>query len=160
MKTSRHAAIAVAISILAFAPAFAAEHPAVKADIAAMQGEWTMVSGLANGQSMPQDSVKLMKRVCKGDETTTTMGDQIYFKAKFTIDPAKSPKTIDYDVTGGFTKGKKQLGIYEVNGDTLKFCVGSPGADRPTDFTFKPGDGRMFVTWKRQKEPAAKPDQK
>jgi len=48
------------------------------------------------------------------------MGEQIFLKATFTIDPAKKPKTIDYQMTDGFTKGKKQLGIYEVDGDTFK----------------------------------------
>jgi hypothetical protein len=53
----------------------------------------------------------------------------------------QKPKTIDYDMTGGFTKGEKQLGIYEVDRDTFKSCFGEPGAERPTDFTSKPGDG-------------------
>src|SRR5260370_22729696 len=98
-----------------------------------------------------------MKRVCKGHETTTTMGGQMFLKAKITIDPAKKPKTIDYQMTDGFTKGEKQLGIYEVDGDTFKACFSSPGAERPTDF--KPGDGRTTSVWKRQKEEAAAPPQ-
>ena len=31
----------------------------------------------------------------------------------------------------GFTKGEKQLGIYEIEGDTFKVCFGRPGAGRP-----------------------------
>ncbi len=63
-------------------------------------------------------------------------------KARITIDPSKKPKTIDYDVIDGPTKGKRHLGIYELDGDTFKSCFGAPGAERPTDFTSKPGDGR------------------
>src|SRR5678816_1734117 len=59
----------------------------VKKDLARIQGEWSMVSGSADGQSMQDDLRKEMKRVCKGNETTTTMGDQVFMKAKFTIDP-------------------------------------------------------------------------
>jgi uncharacterized protein (TIGR03067 family) len=84
-----------------------------------------------------------MKRVCKGDEVTTTMGGEVFMKAKITIAPSKKPKTIDYDMTGGFTKGEKQLGIYEVDRDTFKSCFGKPGAERPTDFTSKPGYGQL-----------------
>jgi uncharacterized protein (TIGR03067 family) len=127
----------------------AEENEAVKKDIALLQGEWTMVSGSANGQSMPDEMVKQMKRVCKGDETTTTMGGQTFMKAKITIDPSKNPKTIDYEMTEGFTKGKKQLGIYEVNGDIFKSCFGKPDGERPTDFTSTPSDGRTFSVWKR-----------
>ena len=51
----------------------------------------------------------------------------------------------------GFSAGKKQLGIYEVEGDTFKACFSKPGDERPTDFTSKPGDGRTVSVWKREK---------
>jgi uncharacterized protein (TIGR03067 family) len=129
----------------------AAEKPDAKEDLSALQGEWSMVSGLADGQPMPDPMRKQMKRICKGDETTTMMGDRVYFKAKFTLDPSKTPKTIDYEMTEGFTKGKKQLGIYEVNGDTFKSCFAAAGAERPKDFSSQPGDQRTFSIWKREK---------
>ena len=81
-------------------------------------------------------------------------------KAKITIDPSKKPKTIDYQMTDGFTKGKTQLGIYEVDGDTFKSCFGKPGTERPTEFTSKPGDGRTLSVWKREKQAAPTPEQK
>lgn len=146
--------IAVLIGLAAVTSAWAEE----KEDLALLQGEWSMVSGSADGQPMPEDTRKKMKRVCKGDETTTTMGGQMFLKAKITIDPSKKPKTIDYQMTDGFTKGKTQLGIYEVDGDTFKTCFGRPDAERPTDFTTKSGDGRTLSVWKREKQAA--PEQK
>ena len=148
--------------LLSFAPLFislvnAAEDEAVKKDLAQLQGEWTMISGSANGESMSEEMRKEMKRVCKGDEITVTMGDQVFLKAKLTLDPTKKPKTIDYEMTEGFTKGKKQLGIYEINGDTFKACFSSPGSERPTEL--KAGDGLTFSEWKRKK-PEAKADEK
>jgi uncharacterized protein (TIGR03067 family) len=131
----------------------AADDEAVKKDFAQLQGEWTMVSASADGQSMSEDMLKQMKRVCKGDEITVTMGDQVFLKAKITIDPSKKPKTIDYDMTEGFSKGKKQLGIYELKGDTFKACFNSAGAERPTEF--KAGEGLTLSEWKRQKSTAA-----
>lgn len=142
----------IAIATLFLSLAFAADDEAIKKDLAQLQGEWTMVSASADGQSMSEDMLKQMKRVCKGDEITVTMGDQVFLKAKITIDPTKKPKTIDYDMTEGFTKGKKQLGIYELNGDTFKACFNSAGAERPTEF--KSGDGLTYSEWKRKK-PAA-----
>lgn len=138
--------------------ASAADDEAVKKDLAQLQGEWAMVSGSADGQSMSEDMRKQMKRVCKGDELTVTMGEQVFLKAKITIDPTRKPKTIDYDMTEGFSKGKKQLGIYELNGDTFKACFNSPGAERPTEF--KSGEGLTLSEWKRKKPEATQAEQK
>jgi hypothetical protein len=81
-------------------------------------------------------------------------------KAKIIVDPSKKPKTIDYDVIDGPAKGKKLLGIYELEGDTLKSCFAAPDAERPTDFTGKEGERRTVSTWKHDKKPAAKPEEK
>ncbi|HEY0551875.1 MAG TPA: TIGR03067 domain-containing protein [Verrucomicrobiae bacterium] len=153
----RSALLIALAAVACSAPAFAAENQSVTNDLAQLQGTWSMVSGSADGQPMPDEMLKQMKRVCKGDETTTTMGGQVFMKAKFTIDPSKKPKTIDYQMIEGFTKGKKQLGIYEVDGDTFKSCFGAAGAERPKDFTSPPGDQRTSSVWKREKETAPKP---
>ncbi len=137
---------------MAISAAWAADNEAIKKDQAQLQGEWTMVLGSADGYAMPDTMLANFKRVCKGDETTVTSAGQLFLKAKFTLDPSKKPKTIDYEMTEGFTKGKKQFGIYELDGDKVKFCFGSPGADRPADFTSKPGDGRTLSVWKREKK--------
>src|SRR5207249_724608 len=152
--------IAVLIGVAAVSSAWAEENGAVKKDLAQLQGEWSMVSGSADGQPMPDEMRKQMKRVCKGDETTTTMGGQMFIKAKITIDPSKKPKTIDYQMTDGFTKGKKQMGIYEVEGDTFKSCFAKPGAERPADFSSARGDGRTLSVWKREKPAAPAPERK
>jgi uncharacterized protein (TIGR03067 family) len=149
----------VGLSVATLGPAGAADDKAVKKDMDLLQGEWSMVSGSADGQPMPAELLKQMKRVCKGDEATTTMAGQVYLKAKIKIDPSKTPKTIDYQMTDGFTKGKTQLGIYEVEGDTFKACFGKPGAERPADFTSKSGDGRTLSVWKREK-PLPAPERK
>jgi uncharacterized protein (TIGR03067 family) len=125
---------------------------AAKKEMSQLEGEWSMVSGQANGLAMPQELVKTGKRLAKDGETTISMGGQVYFKAKFRIDPAKKPKAIDYTMTQGPTKGKTQLGIYELDGDTVKFCFAAPGGDRPTDFTAKEGSQRTLSVWKRDKK--------
>ncbi len=119
MRTIR-IALVIGLVAVTISPARGEDKEAVKQDLAKLQGEWSMVSGSADGQPMPAQMVKQMKRVCKGDEATTTMSGRMYIKAKISIDPSKKPKTIDYQMTDGFTKGQKQLGIYEVEGDSFK----------------------------------------
>jgi uncharacterized protein (TIGR03067 family) len=123
-----------------------------KKEMALLDGEWSMVSGEASGQKLPAETVKTAKRVAKDGETTITLGGMVYFKAKFTIDPTKKPKAIDYMMIEGTTKGKTHLGIYEVDGDTVKFCFAAPDKDRPTDFTAKEGSGQTLSVWKRDQK--------
>jgi uncharacterized protein (TIGR03067 family) len=132
--------------------AAAAAEDATKKEMAQLEGEWSMMSGEADGMSMPDAMVKTGKRVAKDGETTITIGGQVYFKAKFTIDPAKKPKAIDYEMTEGPTKGKTHLGIYDLDGDTVKFCFAAPGKDRPTEFTSKEGSQHTLSVWKRVKK--------
>jgi uncharacterized protein (TIGR03067 family) len=124
-------------------------HDAIQREMTQLEGDWSMVFGEANGQVMPKETVKSGKRVAKDGETTITIGGRVFFKAKFTIDPTKKPKAIDYMMTEGPTKGKTHLGIYELDRDTLKFCFAAPGKDRPTEFTAKEGSQRTLSIWKR-----------
>jgi uncharacterized protein (TIGR03067 family) len=139
--------VAVVFLIGADAPA-----DAVKEEMALLDGEWAMVSGERDGQAVPEEFVKTGKRSVKDAETSITINDMVVMKAKFTIDPSKKPKTIDYTVTEGQAKGAKVLGIYQLDGDTVKFCFGAPDKERPTDFTAKEGSGRTLSSWKRMKK--------
>lgn len=159
MRTIRIAFLLGLVAVIILR-ARADDNEAVKKELAKLQGEWSMVSGSADGQPMPAQMLKQMKRVCQGDEATVTMSGRIYLKAKFTIDPSKKPKTIDYRMTDGFTKGQQQLGIYEVEGNTFKSCFGKPGATRPTDFTSTPGDGRTLSVWKHEEQATPATQQK
>ena len=125
---------------------------AVKKDLALLEGEWAMVSGERDGQALPEEYVKTGKRVAKDGVSTVTIGDMVLMKSKFTIDPAKTPKAIDFVGLEGPTAGQKLHGIYELDGDTVRFCFAPADKDRPTDFTTKEGSGRTLSVWKRAKK--------
>ena len=71
-------------------------------------------------------------------------------KSKFSIDPSKKPKTIDYSINGGPLVGLTMFGIYELDGDRVKFCLATPGKERPTGFATKLDDGQTMTVWKRE----------
>ena len=155
MKTIR-STLLIGLACTSISLAGAEDNPAFQKDIARLQGEWSMVSGTVDGMAIPGAMLKEARRVCQGDEITVKIGAQLIMKAKITIDPSKTPKTIDFQVIDGPTKGKRQLGIYEVDGDTLKSCFAAPDAARPADFASAPGDHRTATVWKRAQEAAPK----
>jgi uncharacterized protein (TIGR03067 family) len=107
-------------------------------------GEWQMVNAWQEGRALDPRMVKTGRRVTTATHTTTYFGKQLFLNAAYTIDATAHPKTIDLD-----NRGKKQLGIYEVAGDTMKICFGAPGRPRPTDFESRAGDGNTSALWKK-----------
>jgi uncharacterized protein (TIGR03067 family) len=124
---------------------------AAKKELARLEGEWSMVLGEIGGQPLPEAYVKGAKRMAKGNEITVIIGGQMFFKATITVDPSKQPRTIDYAMTDGPSKGKTQYGIYQFDGDNLRFCFAAPGKERPTTFATKAGDDNTLSLWKKAK---------
>jgi uncharacterized protein (TIGR03067 family) len=111
----------------------------------ALIGEWDMLSAAQSGHSLDAAMVKTGWRATTAAHTTTYFGNQVFRSADYTADPTQTPKTIDLH-----SKGKTELGIYEVVGDTMRVCFAAPGMPRPTDYETHPGDGRTFAAWKRR----------
>jgi uncharacterized protein (TIGR03067 family) len=128
-----------------------AQGTTVKQELDRLQGSFSMLRGEADGQAMPTAMAAGMKRVVEGNVTTVTMAGQLYMKATISVNPGVAPRTIDYQMTAGFTAGKTQLGIYRASGDTVTLCFGSPGKDRPTEFAAPSGSGVTCSVWKRDR---------
>jgi uncharacterized protein (TIGR03067 family) len=107
-----------------------------KADKEKLQGTWKLPE--VEGQM-----------VIEGDKYTFKAGGSEE-QGTMKLDPSKTPKTIDIQITEGNDKGKTQLGVYEVDGDTFKLCVGQAGGtDRPTAVEAK--DNAFLFVFKRDK---------
>jgi uncharacterized protein (TIGR03067 family) len=124
---------------------------AAKKDQDALQGKWTLIAGERDGQAFTPEFMTNSTRTAQGDLTTITIRGQMIMQAKFSVDPSKQPKTVDYAVSAGPYKGATQLGIYDLAGDQVKFCFSVPGQKRPNSFTTKREDGRTLSVWKRDK---------
>jgi len=123
-----------------------------KADKEKIQGEWSLVSLEENGenQKVEEGGDKHIKLKIEGEKFHVTIGSNDH-DATFTVDSAKKPKTIDVTLKGGDQDGTTMKGFYELDGDNLKICIGSPQApDRPADFKSK--DEAKVFTFKRAKK--------
>lgn len=71
----------------------------------------------------------------------------------YRLDPSRNPKHMDASGTAGQSRGKSYLGIYALEGDTLKWCVANPGRPRPTEFLTNPNVGQFLMILKRVRRP-------
>ena len=88
----------------------------------------------------------------EGDRHAVKKGGEVIQAATQKLDPSRSPKALDVTVAEGPNKGAVMLGIYEINGDTLKVCFDAQGKKRPTEFTSPPGSDYFVNVHKRAKK--------
>ena len=120
------------------------------------------VAGVAGGGDVKTDSAKLQGKWVaeeKGLKIEMTFAKDTFtfdiagkpFKGTYKIDPTKKPKEMDMAIKeGDMYVGKTAKTIYELKGDTLKWCTPVPGeADRAKEFPTKEENPKfMTLTFK------------
>jgi RNA polymerase sigma factor (sigma-70 family) len=123
-----------------------------------LQGTWYTVAVESHGMKVPVERIlaKDVRLVVKSGRWTLkeTQGDA---DKEFTVllYPARKPKAIDIIYQTGENKGKTSLGVYELDGGTLRVCLAEPGDPRPTKF--HGGGPYTLEVFKREKPKAANP---
>ena len=132
--------------VLAFGLAMSAYVAAEeKSDQDKIQGKWKIESGMRGGKAIPDERKNVTIEFTK-DKMKGTEGEKQAFEMTYKLDPSKKPKAIDVDIMD-----KKGLGIYSLEGDTLKICHSEVGEERPTEFESKEGSNVTLVVLKRVK---------
>lgn len=147
----------VAVAILALGLVLApcrlladTKEEAIRKDHLAIEGEWRAVSIEANGNAVSADDVrKITIENGRDGEWTLLVDGKEVAEGTSTIDPAVTPKTIDFKVTKGNDAGRETYGIYELGATTRKICYAEPGRQRPADFSAPAGSGRILVVFER-----------
>jgi uncharacterized protein (TIGR03067 family) len=159
--TSRRASMRNSLAALCCAVGFAASGATSaladdKADLERetkkFQGTWTIESSVTGDEEIPPGELKGVVVIFEGDKHTVKKGDEIIQVGTQKLDPSKSPKTIDVTMSEGPHKGAVMLGIYEIDGDTLRVCFDPQGKKRPTEFKSAPGSENFVNVHKRIKE--------
>ncbi len=113
----------------------------LEGDLKALQGEWQLVDYQSNPplEAAGLALLKSWKCTISGD-TFTRAGQGFTQRSTFKLDPTQKPKAIDLTPLDGTLKGKTILGIYSIDGETLKLSLTERNVKRPTEF--KPDEGR------------------
>ena len=128
-----------------------AQDDAAKKELKKLEGTWATVSIEAAGQKVTEEEkIKTRKLTTTGDKYRLKVGDETV-QGTIEINPSKKPKTIDVKPDSGNNKGKTLLGIYELDGDSLKVCLAPAGKDRPTAFATAAENAQQLVVYKREK---------
>jgi uncharacterized protein (TIGR03067 family) len=114
-------------------------------DLERLQGTWSITALEIDGQQMPSTGSRI---VINGERfTTIAMGAE--YGGSIELDTAAKPKRFDLIFTEGPHRDDRSLGIYELDGDTWKICLGLTGKTRPRKFATTAGSGHALETLKR-----------
>jgi uncharacterized protein (TIGR03067 family) len=123
--------------------------PESKDELKKFQGVWLLRVAEQDGRKATSEDLKW---VFEGDKSTLKNGTQVE-EAIVKLDPAKSPKWIDVEVTSGKNKGQTFHGIYKFVDDELLLCFPKDTkAERPTELSGNVGNGQTLTVLKRKKD--------
>jgi uncharacterized protein (TIGR03067 family) len=121
-----------------------------------LQGTWEVVELTAYGMKVDPKEFAGTKFVFEKDKLTILPGKEKieqFLKLTFTVkvNPKKKPAEVDLVALDGKHKGVVSPGIYEVKGDTLRWCQpdGAETKARPTDFASPEKSDIYLFTLKR-----------
>lgn len=125
-------------------------------DLDQLRGAWLTVSQVYDGKTLvdektPPKEGPAVKVAYDGNKWTVMVGEKSVATGMIKVDATKTPKEIDVLDETGTVNEKTRLGIYEVQGDIYKYCMGLPGKPRPREWVSKAGTGHSCMVSKRER---------
>lgn len=152
MNSTRCAVVVFALS-LSLAPGVMADDPnpkdakskAIELSLETLAGTWEIIAVQPPGSV--KEAEQLVFRTDRSYAALDAVSSELW-AGTFDIDPTKMPKVLDHRSNESQKTGGDALGIYELDGDKLKFCcvVGTwqekrwTGKPRPTEFQLPAAD--------------------
>src|SRR5262245_47846544 len=100
------------------------------------------------GDKVPKGEIENSTFVIEGDKFVQKSGKTVDKKGTFQVHAGKKPRAIDLVDE----KGEKLLGIYAVEGKTLRICAApSPAQKRPSEFSSTKENGSLLIILERAK---------
>jgi uncharacterized protein (TIGR03067 family) len=125
-------------------------------DLDLLHGTWSTVSLINDGKALvdeknPPTGGPATTLAYDGNKWAVLVGDKSVANGVFAVDSTKSPKEIDVMDESGTKNERTKLGIYEVSGETYKYCLAPAGKPRPKEFVSTAGTGDSLGVMKRNK---------
>lgn len=122
---------------------------ATKTDKDLMQGSWKTQKLLVSGKAVEPKILKSFTAVIRDNLITFWNGAKQGEEVRFSLEPDKGTRAVDIVPLKGPRKDKVHLGIYAIEGKTLKLCWSAPGKARPTGFDSKSGSDIFLIVLER-----------
>jgi len=126
-----------------------------KSEMAKLQGSWQLVYQKMNARKLPDENAAEMfngKMVFAGEKIRYTVELPGFdFGFAYQLHPAHQPKEIDLELIQSRDRqdiGQKLLGIYLLEGDSLKICHSK--TKRPADFDAGERSQNVLIVLKRK----------
>ena len=147
----RFTSILLVTAATALVPAAWAQ--ADKAERSKLEGTWEgwLVDG--DGSQKGQQRQRISELVITATEIRAKDGgNRSMGTGSYRLGGSGAARTIDNTGTGGPTMGKNFMGIYRLDGNTLRWCSGNDKArTRPTDFRTNTGNSHFLMILTRKK---------
>src|SRR5258706_10231256 len=129
-----------------------------KNDLENLQGTWLTVSLVSDGKTvvdekLPPKPGPVTKLVYEGNQWQVKVGEKLVATGTWKIDSTKAPKEIDIMDESGTINDKTKRAIYELEGDTFRYCIALAGKPRPTEFSAREGSENALIVSRREITP-------
>lgn len=112
-------------------------------DLQRLQGVWTLVRSVREGEEVPSELLRGSTFEFSGDRMIPSRDESDY--STVALHPTTSPPRIDLtDRDGNLMKG-----VYRLDGDSFEMCVGRVGSARPDGFESTPACDCYSLTMSR-----------
>lgn len=143
--------LGLAFALLLLPLAFAGARDDAKKDDKksdSLAGTWTVTKFEADGQpgGMIDSTLSF-----KDGKYSVRIGKQEVENGEYKVDLEKKPAHLDFDIKSGNDEGKKQPGLFKIDGDKLIVALAMPGAEKRPE-KLESGKGVVYAELKKGKQ--------